>query len=94
MNSIMHGYINNFVLVYLNDILVSSNTEGEHESQLCKVFDRLRKHKLWAKLKKYEFGKMHMKYLGHIVGSGELSVDRDKVAAIADWQPPTNVKGV
>ena len=45
-------------------------------------------------MKKSEFGKTHMKYLGHVVGSGELSVDRDKVAAIADWQPLTNVKGV
>ena len=37
---------------------------------------------------------MHVKYLGHVVGSGKLSVDRDKVAAVADWQPPTNLKGV
>ena len=37
---------------------------------------------------------MHIKYLGHVVGSGKLSVDHDKVAAFADWQPPTNVKGV
>ena len=35
---------------------------------------------------------MHVKYLGHVVGSGKLSVDRDKVAAVADWQPPTDVK--
>ena len=94
MNSVMHGYINDFVLVYLDDILVFSNTEDEQESHLCKVFDQLRKHKLRAKLKKCEFGKTHMKYLGHVVGSGELSVDRDKVAAVADWQPPTDVKGV
>ena len=37
---------------------------------------------------------MHMKYLGHMVASGKLSVDRDKMAAVADWQPPTNVKGM
>ena len=45
-------------------------------------------------MKKCEFGKTHVKYLGHVVGSGELSVDRDKVAAVADWQPPTDVKSV
>ena len=90
----MHGYIDDFVLVYLDDILVLSNTKDEHVSHLRKVFDQLCKHKLLAKLKKSEFGKMHMKYLGHVVGSGELSVDRDKVAAVADWQPPTNVKRV
>ena len=94
MNSVMHGYINDFVLVYLDDIFIFSDNEDEHESHLRKVFDRLREHKLKAKLKKCEFGKTHVKYLGHVVGSGELSVDRDKVAAIADWQPPANVKGV
>ena len=42
----MHGYIDDFVLVYLDDILIFSNNEDEHESHLCKVFDRLHEHKL------------------------------------------------
>ena len=46
MKSVMHGYINDFVLVYLDDILAFSSTEDEHESHLCKVFDQLFKHKL------------------------------------------------
>ena len=46
MNSVMHGYINDFVLVYLDDILVYSDTEDEHESHLRKVSDQLCKHKL------------------------------------------------
>ena len=46
MNSVMHGYIDDFVLVYLDDILVFSNNEDEHESHLRKVFDQLCKHKL------------------------------------------------
>ena len=46
MNSVMHGYIDDFVLVYLDDILVFSNNEDEHEPHLHKVFDRLREHKL------------------------------------------------
>ena len=37
---------------------------------------------------------MHMKYLGHLVGSGELIVDRDKVAAVSSWEAPSNIKGV
>ena len=46
MNSVMHGYIDDFVLVYLDNILVFSDTEDEHESHLCKVFDWLRERKL------------------------------------------------
>ena len=46
MNSIMHGYIDDCVLVYLDDILVFSDTEDEHEPHLRKVFDQLREHKL------------------------------------------------
>ena len=46
MNSVMHGYIDGFVLVYLDDILVFSNNKDEHESHLRKVFDQLREHKL------------------------------------------------
>ena len=89
----MHGFINKFVLVYLDDVLVYSDNEDEHETHLHQVFDWLREHKLQAKLKKCKFGKLHVKYLGHVVGAGKLSVDRDKVAAISSWEPPSNIKG-
>ena len=94
MNSVMHGFIDKFVLVYLDDVLVYSNNEDEHKIHLCQVFDRLREHKLQAKLKKCEFGKSHVKYMGHVVGSGEHSVDREKVAAVTSWEPPSDIKGV
>ena len=68
--------------------------KDEHEAHLRQVFDRLCEHKLQAKLKKCEFGKSHVKYLGHVVGSGELSVDREKVAAVSSWEPPSDIKGV
>ena len=45
-------------------------------------------------MKKCEFGKPHVKYLGHAVDSGELRVDSDKVAAILDWEPPVYIKVV
>ena len=80
--------------MYLDDVLVYSNNEVEHETHLLQVFDRLREHKLQAKLKKCEFGKSHIKYLGHVVGSGKLSVDREKVAAVTSWEPPSDIKGV
>ena len=85
--------IDDFVLVYLDDILVFSATEHKHENHLRLVFQRLREHKLQAKLK-CEFGKPHVKYLDHIVGLGEVHVDKDKAAAVANWEPPKDIKGV
>ena len=75
MNSVMGEYTDNFMLVYLDDILVFSTTEHVHEHHLRLVFQRLRKHKLQAKLKKCEFGKPRVKYLGLIMGSGDIHVD-------------------
>ena len=57
------------------------------------MFTKLRENKLQAKLKKYESNKPHIKYLGHVVGSGELCVDMDMVAAVCDWVPPVDIKG-
>ena len=57
MNAVMSGYIDDFVLVYLDHILVYSDNAEEHKTHLRQVFDRLREHKLQAKLKKCEFGK-------------------------------------
>ena len=94
MNSVMHGFIDKFVLVHLDNVLVYSDNEDEHEAHLQQVFYQLHECKLQAKLKKCEFGKMHVKYVGHVVGSGELSVDREKVAAVTSWEPPSDNKGV
>ena len=94
MNEVFGDYIDKFLLVYLDDLLVYSDSEEQHEEHLRLILQRLREHKLKAKLKKCEFGKQKVKYLGHIVGSGELSVDHDKVVAVTEWEPPTDVKGV
>ena len=58
------------------------------------MFNRLCKHKIKAKRSKYVFAWSHVKYLGHVVGSGELHIDPDKVSAVADWAAPRNIKGV
>ena len=83
-----------FVLIYLDYILVFSTTEHEHKNDLRLVFQRLREHKLQVKLKKCEFGKPRVKYLGHIMGSGEVHVDKDKVAAVSNWEPPKDIKRI
>ena len=88
----MGEYIVIFVLVYLDDILVFSTIEHDHEYYLRLVFKKLREHKLQAKLKKCDFRKPCVKYLGHVVGLGEVHVDQNKVAALANWEAPTDIK--
>ena len=58
------------------------------------MFDRLCKHKIKANHSKCEFDRSRVKYLGHVVGSGELRVDPDKVSSVADWAAPRDIKGV
>ena len=94
MNDVMGEYIDEFVLVYLDDILMFSTTEHERKHHLRLVFQKLREHKFQAKLKKCEVGKPCVKYLGHIVGSREVNVDQNKVSAVANWEAPTDIKGV
>ena len=70
MNDLFRAFIDEFVLVYLDDILVFSKSWNEHLCHVKKVFDVLKKEKLYVKLLKCEFGKTSLVYLGHIVGHG------------------------
>lgn len=72
MNNVFHSALDTFVLVDLDDILVFSANEDEHERHLRWVFNKLREHKLFLKRKKCTFASPTVKYLGHIVGSGRL----------------------
>ena len=94
MNDVFGDYVDKFVLVYLDDLLVFSSSTAEHEQYLRLVLQYLREHHLLAKLCKCEFGKPKVRYLGHVVGSGELSMDPDKVSDALEWEPPTDVKQV
>lgn len=92
MNEIFQPYIGKFVLVYLDDILIMSRTPEEHEHHLRLVLQKLREHKLYAKLSKCDFNRAELKFLGHIVGKHGVAVDPDKIATIANWPVPKTVK--
>ena len=94
MNSILRPYIDKFVLVYLDDILVYSNSEKEHLEHLRLVFEALRQHQLYARPKKCTFNKPNVEFCGHIVGQGVTKVLDSKVCAINDWPQPKNVQEV
>ena len=94
MNDVMGGYIDDFVLVYLDNILVFSTTEHKHKHHLGLIFQKLRERKLQAILKKCEFGELFVKYLGYIINSWEVHVDQDKVSVVSNWEAPIDIKGV
>ena len=91
MNRIFGPYMNKFVCVYLDDILVYSRNEEEHLEHLQKVFALLREHNLKAKMKKCEFFKPELKFLGHIVSGRGMRPDPKKVETVTQWPTPQSV---
>jgi hypothetical protein len=88
MNDIFQEWIDDFVIIYIDDILIYSGSLEEHAEHLHKVFQRLRENKLYAKLKKCEFGVTEVDFLGHRITQEGLKMDDHKVKAIVDWEPP------
>ncbi|KAJ9524294.1 hypothetical protein QJQ45_008499, partial [Haematococcus lacustris] len=91
MNRIFSDYINDFVVVYLDDILIYSKSAADHAKHLDLVLKRLREHELYAKLKKCDFNKPEVNFLGHVVCAEGIKVDPSKVKVVAEWPAPTSV---
>ena len=81
-----------FYSVYLDDILVFSDTKKEHKEQVNTVLKRLESVGLQVDVKKSEFMVQETKFLGVIIGADGLRMDPEKLAAIINWNVPTNVK--
>jgi hypothetical protein len=94
MNSILRPFIDKFVLVYLDDILIYSNSAEEHREHLRLVLETLRKHKLFARPLKCTFDQPEVEFCGHMVGGGVVRVLDKKVKIIRDWPVPKNVHEV
>src|SRR6266496_4722974 len=94
MNQILRPFIDKFVLVYLDDILIYSNSSNSHREHLRLVLEALRAAKLFAKPKKCTFDQPEVEFCGHIVGNGMVKVQANKVQAIQDWPRPRNVHEV
>jgi hypothetical protein len=94
MNDVLRPFLDDFVIVYLDDILIFSKSREEHIEHVKKVLDVLRKEQLFLKLSKCEFGKTSLIYLGRMGGGGELKIDPSKVKVILEWSRPNNVTEV
>lgn len=94
MNNILRPYLDDFVLVYLDDILIYSKTAGEHVNHLRTILQILRDHELYGKLSKCEFLKQEIEYLGHIISKNGIQVNPKKIEAVKNWEIPKNVTQV
>jgi hypothetical protein len=92
LNDIFRPFLELFVIIYLDDILVFSSNASDHETHVRKVLQILRDYKLCAKLEKCEFSTSQTEFLGYIVSSSGISMDPSKVSAVMDWPSPKNVK--
>jgi hypothetical protein len=86
MNGIFREYLDKFVIVFLDDILIYSKSEEEHEQHLRLVLQVLREHQLYAKLSKCSFYQNQIHYLGHIISEEGIAVDPKRLRPLEDGQ--------
>ena len=88
MHRVFQPYLDQFVVVFMDDILIYSQSEWEHEYHLRIVLQLLRDHQLYAKFSKSEFWLTEVRFLRHVVSASGVSVDLDKVEAVMSWERP------
>lgn len=85
MNQVFHEFLDNFVIVFIDDILIFYKSKEEHEDHLRTVLQILRQEKLYAKFSKCEFWLSSVALLGHIVSAEGITIDPTKVKTITKW---------
>ncbi|KAL0536730.1 hypothetical protein IC582_025690 [Cucumis melo] len=94
MNRVFREFLDTFVIVFIDDILIYSKTEAEHEEHLRMVLQTLRDNKLYAKFSKCEFWLKQVSFLGHVVSKAGVSVDPAKIKAVTSWTRPSTISEV
>ncbi|GAU47235.1 hypothetical protein TSUD_242850 [Trifolium subterraneum] len=93
-NRIFQPYLDKFVVIFIDDILIYSKDPQEHAEHLRIVLNILREKQLYAKFSKCEFWLSEVKFLGHVISQGGVSVDPSKVEAVLNWERPRTVSEV
>ncbi|GJT53244.1 putative reverse transcriptase domain-containing protein [Tanacetum coccineum] len=89
MNRVCKPYLDKFVIVFIDDILIYSRNKEEHASHLRIILELLRKEKLYAKFSKCDFWIPYLQFLGHLIDNQGLHVDPAKIEAVKNWTSPT-----
>ncbi len=85
LNNIIRPLLDDFVVIYLDDVLIYSKSLKEHKEHVHKVLTLLREHKLYAKSSKYAFAQTEVEFLGHIASQEGIATDPTKIEAIKNW---------
>jgi hypothetical protein len=94
MNKVFMEYLDKFMVVFIDNILIYSKDEEEHEKHLHLVLQKLRDHQLYAKMGKCEFWLKEVSFLGHVISEGGISVDPSKIEDVLSWNTPTSVSDI
>jgi hypothetical protein len=94
MNKVFMEYLDRFVMVFIDNILISSKSDSDHEEHLRLVLQKLQDNQLYAKYSKCKFWIDEVPFLGHIISNGGISVDPAKVKEIVGWSIPSIVTNV
>jgi hypothetical protein len=94
MKKVFMEYLDKFMVVFIDDILIFLKTGQEHETHLRLVLEKLRAHQLYARFSKCEFWLSKVAFLGHVISAGGVSVDPSKVRDVLNWMPPTNASEI
>nr|AAM00956.1 Putative polyprotein [Oryza sativa Japonica Group] len=94
MNKVFMEYLDKFVVVFIDDILIYSRTKEEHEEHLRLALEKLREHQLYAKFSKCEFWLSEVKFLGHVISAGGVAVDPSNVESVTNWKQPKTVSEI
>jgi hypothetical protein len=94
MNKVFMDELDKFIVVFIDDILIYSETTAEHEKHLRTVLEKLRQNQLYAKFEKCEFWLEKVAFLGHVLTADGVAVDPSKIEAVAEWKQLQNVSDI
>jgi hypothetical protein len=94
MNKVFMECLDKFIVVFIDDILVYSRSEEEHEEHLHLALQKLLEHRLCTKLSKCEFWMKQVTFLGHVISKGGISVDPSKVQDVLSWNAHMSVSDI